>query len=419
MSRAFWKTGWGIFTLAAAGLIALTIPFWIWPIDIAVQSAFFDENRGGWFLHDAQPWHALYHFGTMPGLVFGFGAIGVFAAGIWLPKWTRYRKIALYVMLCLIIGPGVVVNLIFKENWGRPRPREVVEFGGQHAHEKIWEYDAASPGKSFPCGHCSMGFCFFALAFILRERRRLAVAAAGFAFGLGGIVGMTRVVQGGHFLSDVIWAGGFCFLTCLGLFYALGLHRNLFYEPPKDRRKTPPWVLAFAIAGAIALPLAIMLATPYHRDETRSENFGDAAKFELSLKLEGDLHRISLSPDREFRAEMRGEGFGLPGSAIKHIWKTEPPNEFEPAHYIRLSQRRSGWFTELTQRNTILAPAGMRGFARVVVETGDLELDLSAFGGERQKWKILVKKPGVLKIKRPADDENLELEIDAAEVIEN
>ncbi|MFT5469107.1 MAG: lipid A 4'-phosphatase [Verrucomicrobiales bacterium] len=411
-----------ILVLTSAGLLALTVPFWIWPIDIAVQSAFFDSDRGGWFLHDAQPWHTLYHFGTLPGILFGFGAIAVFAFGIWNPKWTRWRRVSLYFILCMIMGPGVLVNLIFKENWGRPRPREVVEFGGEYAYEKVWTYDASSPGKSFPCGHCSMGFCFFALAFVLRDRRKLALAAAGGAFGLGTIVGLTRVIQGGHFLSDVLWAGGFCLLTSIGLYFALGLNRSLIYEPPRTadgkRRKTPFWVIALAVSGSIALPLTVMLAFPYHRVEERAADFSGAEKFELSLKLEGDLHRITLSPESEFQAEMRGEGFGMPGSAIKHVWKDEPPSESEPSHYVQLKQRRSGWFTELKQRNEIRAPAGMSGFARIEVESGDLELDFSAFAGESQKWKIRVKEPGVLRLRRPEVSENLKLEIEAAEVLD-
>ena len=32
-------------------------------------------------------------------------------------------------------------------------------------------------------------------------------------------MGTARVVQGGHFPSDVVWAGGFTYLTGLGLSY--------------------------------------------------------------------------------------------------------------------------------------------------------------------------------------------------------
>src|SRR5512134_507936 len=39
------------------------------------------------------------------------------------------RKVA-YLFLVLSLGTGVVVNGVFKEEFGRARPREIVEFGG-------------------------------------------------------------------------------------------------------------------------------------------------------------------------------------------------------------------------------------------------------------------------------------------------
>jgi lipid A 4'-phosphatase len=58
-----------------------------------------------------------------------------------------------------------------------------------------------------------MGFILLAGACLVPHRcvweRRLVYAAA---LGYGSLMGWARIVQGGHFLSDGIWAGG---LMCL------------------------------------------------------------------------------------------------------------------------------------------------------------------------------------------------------------
>ena len=39
-------------------------------------------------------------------------------------------RAAVFLVLSLLLGPGLLVNVILKDNWGRPRPGSVVEFGG-------------------------------------------------------------------------------------------------------------------------------------------------------------------------------------------------------------------------------------------------------------------------------------------------
>lgn len=401
MSRALTALG-----LTLAGLLVLTIPFWIWPIDLSVERAFFDSERGGWFLHDAEPWDTLYHFGTAPALLFVLGSIAVLVLGFWRASLARWRKLAAYFILCLAVGPGLLVNAIFKDHWGRPRPREVIEFGGAYAHERVWEFDASSPGKSFPCGHCSMGFYFLALAFALRRRRFLASAAAGGAVVLGAAVGMARVVQGGHFLSDLTWAGGFCLLTSIGLFYALRLDRSLWLEPkPKsaESRRPPLWTILAGTALGIGAVAGVLLATPYSREGVFEANLSGSKEFELSLELVGTTHRVSAAESEPgIAVSVEGEGFGLPGSAVKERWKDEPEPGDPETRYIQLKQRRSGWFSELKHETSVRIPAAMSGFARIRVESGDLELDLSPVS-VRQTWKIEVAEPGVVRIRRPSN----------------
>ncbi|MDE4955228.1 PAP2 family protein, partial [Francisella tularensis subsp. holarctica] len=43
----------------------------------------------------------------------------------------KYRKAILFIAVCLWIGPGLVVNYVFKDHWGRPRPVMVKQFNGE------------------------------------------------------------------------------------------------------------------------------------------------------------------------------------------------------------------------------------------------------------------------------------------------
>lgn len=123
----------------------------------------------------------------------------------------------LFVALCLSIGPGVVANEIFKDNWGRARPRQIVEFGGdKHFTPALVQAQNCERNCSFVSGEASSIFvlCFAAAA--LFRRRALLLIGSGVI--LGSLAGLMRMAQGAHFLSDVVFAGVFMALTVAGLF---------------------------------------------------------------------------------------------------------------------------------------------------------------------------------------------------------
>ena len=52
--------------------------------------------------------------------------------------WGRYlfgltRRSICFIVVFSILGPGLIVNHVFKDHWDRARPRAVVEFGGDKA----------------------------------------------------------------------------------------------------------------------------------------------------------------------------------------------------------------------------------------------------------------------------------------------
>ena len=146
------------FGLPALILASLTGVLFFLPIDLVVEGWFFSADRGGWFLKDADPLVLIYKKGLIPALCVVSGSIIVLLLGFKSPLLQRYRKVVIYLLLVMIIAPGLLVNALMKEGWGRPRPRQVEAFGGEEVYERVWEYDGGSYGKSFPSGHAAMGF---------------------------------------------------------------------------------------------------------------------------------------------------------------------------------------------------------------------------------------------------------------------
>lgn len=368
-------------------LLLATLPFWVTPLDLAIQGAAW-QGGAGWSLGEKPLWKGLYHFGTIPALLVTLASLVALARGWRGGRPAPWSKAAAYLVLCMAVGPGILVNLVLKDHWGRPRPRDVRNFGGEYPAETVWVRDPSSPGKSFPCGHCTMGFYFFAPGILLWRlgRRRMSRGVFSLAWGLGILLGVARILQGGHFASDVLWGAGICWLVSLGLYYALGLDRRLEWTGslPAGLRGGP-WRVAGAVA-ALILVAGILLATPYRREERHELRGRPGSPLELSLVLEGTRHRIRLgsAPAQPGSIVARGQGHGLPGSAVKSHWtyRVEP----EGTLYFQFKQRMSGWFSELDQRTEVVVPA-CPGEVRLRVCSGVADVDFQGLPGG-QRWKL-------------------------------
>ena len=112
------------------------------------------------------------------------------------------RKKAIYLLIAMLLGPGLAVNSGFKEHWGRARPHQIQEFGGTQAYSPPLTPSNQCEGNcSFVSGHAAMGFFAVSIFFITGRRRWILMGLA-----TGAAVGLARMVQGDHFLSDVVFA---------------------------------------------------------------------------------------------------------------------------------------------------------------------------------------------------------------------
>jgi membrane-associated PAP2 superfamily phosphatase len=124
----------------------------------------------------------------------------------------------LFLALLLVIGPGLLVNLVFKDHFGRARPVQTREFGGKLSFSPLGQRAYAGIGKSFPSGHASMGAYWLGL-FVFYWKRWRSLAWTFGALGLvhGVVMGLGRMAQGGHWASDVVWSVAFVYFTAWGL----------------------------------------------------------------------------------------------------------------------------------------------------------------------------------------------------------
>jgi len=194
-------------------LLLYTLAAWVFNADLRVARLVYVENEQ-WPGVGNFPWNFIYDYAAYPSLVLAGISLIVLVAGFYYRSLVKYRIQVLFLVLLLVLGPGLVVNVMLKDTHGRPRPREVIEFGGKHNFFQIWQAGDTGKNSSFPSGHAAAGFYLMAPWFLLRRRNPpVAIGCLLFGIGYGSLVGAARIMQGGHFLSDVVWAGGLVYLT--------------------------------------------------------------------------------------------------------------------------------------------------------------------------------------------------------------
>jgi lipid A 4'-phosphatase len=124
----------------------------------------------------------------------------------------------LFLALSLALGPGLLVNGVLKDISHRPRPTQVVEFGGANAFKPWYSFDGGYDRNcSFVSGETAGATWLLAPASLLPAPwRALAMSTAAL---IALAVASLRLAFGGHFASDAIAA----VLVTLATMLALGL----------------------------------------------------------------------------------------------------------------------------------------------------------------------------------------------------
>ena len=142
---------------------------------------------------------------------------------------------SVYLFSCLIIGTGIVVNSIFKNLWGRARPNDTIQFGGEEPFTIPWlNVDYCSTNCSFVSGDVSFFTLSLALLIIFNKTSWNTFAYASIL-----LISLLRIMEGDHFLSDTIMSFIITYVIIKGL-------NDIFKNFPEDlnlnQLKKPSWL---------------------------------------------------------------------------------------------------------------------------------------------------------------------------------
>lgn len=347
-------------------LVGLTLIAEKYQLDQSWTSHFYRSGQG-WYLSHAQPWQALNSYGTLPGLLLSTGAlIGLYLSYV-RPRWQDLRRYFLLVILAVIIGPGLLVNSCLKNYWGRPRPIQTTLYEGKWEYRPVFSPGTPGRGKSFPCGHCTMGYSFLTLAVFWKRSRRLAWIGVLWGLFYGSLLGLARMVAGAHFPTDVLWSLGIVTMVNVILYYwvfqipAFSHYRPQNTVRPRNRRLA----IKVAVAGLLIL-LAFLSRRPYFdsyvipiklTEDTRQLIIHDNMSFAKT-----DIHYL---PEAQPRVVVNAQGFSFPFS--KHTVQNRQQNAARTVH-IYIEMKNKGYNAESNYSCEVILPMQFKDVLNVVTE---------------------------------------------------
>jgi len=225
-----------LFYVTAALLLVTLIIYWTDGDRVLARMIF--EKNSNWPGIDRFPWNMFYDCAALPGFILAGAALLVWGGSFFSSRLKKQRRSAIFLILLLALAPGLLVNTIFKDHLGRARPREIIACGGQYQYTEFWQLGTTGSNSSFPSGHAAIAFYPLAPWFFLREQhRKAAFLFLLFGLGFGVAVSLARMLQGGHFLSDVLWAGGIDYLVGGGLALIIRPGEQLDYKDSSTGRR--------------------------------------------------------------------------------------------------------------------------------------------------------------------------------------
>jgi len=194
---------------AAVGLL-----FGLYPgLDLAFSAPFYDTATGRWL-----------GFGPVPGLLrdASMWLVALVAAPAFIAlavKLVRPRRplaipgrAAVLMIATLALGPGILTNVVLKDNSGRARPADVTEFRGPDQFHPWWDMrGTCDKNCSFVAGEPSGALWTLSVAAVAPPAWRALGYGAALVFGAA--VGLLRMAGGGHFFTDAVFGGVSTFLV--------------------------------------------------------------------------------------------------------------------------------------------------------------------------------------------------------------
>ncbi|MBS1191505.1 MAG: hypothetical protein H6R10_3297 [Rhodocyclaceae bacterium] len=214
-----------------AACLALAVVFILFPgLDLAASGLFFRDHA--WLLDRDSAWLFLPYRG-LPRL--GQATLLALVA-LWLLSFVRRfaglrarRTTFGFLLAAALTGPVLLVDNLIKDHSGRARPINVQPFGGQKQFTPAFlPADQCRKNCSFVSGHVATASFLMAFGWLAAPAVRRRWLIAGIVS--GGTMGLLRMVPGGHFLSDTIFAW---FAVYFSLWLTEWVFRRLGWLPPR------------------------------------------------------------------------------------------------------------------------------------------------------------------------------------------
>jgi len=200
----------GIAILLVLGLSAVAISFviHIYGLDSRIARALHDSSLGetGWLTGKSSPWIQFYRYGEYPAVIMAIIAFAIFLLTKAGKLPASCSKPCLVIVLTVILGPGLAVNGLLKNCWGRPRPADTIIFGGTYPERSFTNPGGPGAGKSFVCGHCANAFAVSSGVAFFPYYPAIAGLFLGVGLAFGALGSFARMAQGAHYLSDTLWS---------------------------------------------------------------------------------------------------------------------------------------------------------------------------------------------------------------------
>ncbi len=161
-----------------------------------------------------------------------FCSIVILALPFLLKKKNPLAREAFLAVCLLAIGPGFLNNFIFKPFFQRSRPVEIQRYKPESKLKFTppLTIGESKQGTSFPSGHSGAAFFFIFPWFCLRFRQKYGVRLLVPGLIFGAMTGAVRVLEGRHFVSDVI--ASLCVVYLSATVLSFLLYRN--FVPCKE-----------------------------------------------------------------------------------------------------------------------------------------------------------------------------------------
>jgi membrane-associated PAP2 superfamily phosphatase len=191
------------------------VVFGLWPqLDIAISRMFYDEQQRVFPALYSLVSRQLREMFTYAVVLLAAPAFVALVLKLVLPRRRMIipARAALFLIATLALAPGLMTNVILKDNWHRPRPGAVTELGGPEQFMPWWDpRGACDKNCSFVAGEGAGAFWSLAPAALAPAAWLPATYGAALLFGMA--AGVQRMSGGAHFFSDVAFSGVFTFLV--------------------------------------------------------------------------------------------------------------------------------------------------------------------------------------------------------------